>query len=118
MFFCFRNAENAYVRRRGVRQESHSKCLPPLLMYTDALLTGWGAYRLDLTVAGVWSCGEKEFHINVFEMMAVILALNAFLDRLTGESVVLMSDNATNSKEIWNYLRVLDRASTADFLFF
>ena len=34
-------------------------------------------------------------HISVLEMKAVLLVLTAFLDRLTGESVVLMSDNAT-----------------------
>ena len=39
----------------------------------------------------VWSWEEKELHINVLEMKLVILALDTFYNRITGESVVLMS---------------------------
>ena len=59
------------------------------------------AHRLDLTVAGVWSWEEWNLHINILEMKAVILAFNAFLDRFTGEPVVLTSDSTT----IITYLR-------------
>ena len=69
----------------------------PLLLHTDASLLGWGTHLLDLTASGgaVWSQEESSLHINVLEMKAVVLALAAFLPQLSGQSVVLMSDNAT-----------------------
>ena len=42
----------------------------------------------------MWSQGKNELHINVLKMKAVQLALNTFLTRIKGESVLLMSDNA------------------------
>ena len=45
--------------------------------------------------AGVCSREERELHINVLEMEAVQLALNAFLPRILGELVIVMSDSAT-----------------------
>ena len=56
---------------------------PPSLLYTDASLTCWDAHLLDLTTAGVWSHGEKE----LLERKVVLLALNAFLDRITGATM-------------------------------
>ena len=43
--------------------------------------------------SGVWSQEESSLHINMLEMKAVFLALVAFLPRLSGQSVVLMSLN-------------------------
>ena len=43
-------------------------------------------------MAGVWSREEKDLHISILEMKALILALNAFLDKVTVELVVLMSN--------------------------
>ena len=68
---------------------------PALLLYTNASLTDWGTHPLKLAVAGVWSLKCREFYIKVLEMKLVILALNALLDRLEGESVILMSNNTT-----------------------
>ena len=48
-----------------------------------------------LTAADVRSCKESCLHINVLEMLAVMLALAAFLPQLSGQSVVLMSHNTT-----------------------
>ena len=69
--------------------------LPPLL-FTSASQTGCRAHLQDLTVAGIWSLVEKDFHINIMEIKAVQLAQNVFLSRMMGESVVLMSDNVTH----------------------
>ena len=68
---------------------------PSLLLFTDAPLSGWGAHLLDLTASRVWSQEERFLHINVLEMWAVVLALAAFFPQLCGQSVVLMSNNAT-----------------------
>ena len=59
-----------------------------IVHYTDASLTCWGAHLLNLTAASVLS-------------QEVILALNTFLDQVSMESVILMSDKAT----IVTYLR-------------
>ena len=45
--------------------------------------------------AGVGSQEEKELHINILEVKTVVLALNAFLGNISGESVVLVSNNTT-----------------------
>ena len=42
----------------------------------------------------MWSWEERQLHINILWMKVVILALKAFLNRLSGESIILMSDNA------------------------
>ena len=68
---------------------------PSLLLYTDASVASWGVCVLDLMAAGV-SSREKVLLINILEMKAVVLAAqNTFLNRITGESVVLMSANTT-----------------------
>ena len=69
--------------------------LPSLLLYTDKSLSGWGTHILDLTASGVWSEEKSQEHINVQEMRAVELALASFLPQLAGQSVVLISDNAS-----------------------
>ena len=66
-----------------------------LSLYIDTSLSGWGAHLLNLTTSGVWSEEESQGHINVLEMRAVELALVSFLPQLAGQSVVLMSDNAS-----------------------
>ena len=69
---------------------------PPSLLYTNASMTCWGAHLQDLTPAGVWSQKEeKKLCIILLEMKAVQLPPIAFLPRVLGESVILMSNNAT-----------------------
>ena len=67
---------------------------PSLSSITHGSVTSWDAHLQDLTMAGVWS-REKALHINIPEIKAVQLALNAFLTRVLGELVILMNDNAT-----------------------
>ena len=71
-------------------------CPPPeMLLFTDASLEGWGAHLQELTASGRWSQAERDLHINLLEMKAVLMALHAFQDRLMNHSVGLMSDNTT-----------------------
>ena len=51
---------------------------PDLHLYSDASSSGWGAHLLDQNVSGVWSAQEKLLHINLLEMRALFLALQAF----------------------------------------
>ena len=67
----------------------------PLLLHTNTSLLSWGAHLLDLMALRVWSQKESSLHINVLEMKAVVLALASFLPQLSGQSVILMSYNAT-----------------------
>ena len=70
--------------------------LPPCLsLYTDASLSGWGAYLLDFTASGMWPAVETQKHINALEMRAMEPALTSFLPQLVGQSVILMIDNAS-----------------------
>ena len=68
---------------------------PDLRLFTDASLLGWGAHLLDQFVSGTWTEEESREHINLLELKAVFLALQAFQHRVVGQSVALMCDNST-----------------------
>ena len=68
---------------------------PDLHLYSDASSSGWGAHLLDQNVSGVWSAQEKLLHINLLEMKALFLALQAFQDDVAGHHVTAMCDNST-----------------------
>ena len=56
---------------------------PDLRLYSDASRSGWGVHLLDRSVSGVWSQEEISSHINLLEMKALFLALQAFKDLVT-----------------------------------
>ena len=68
---------------------------PDLHLYSDASLSGWGAHLLDQNVSGVWSDQEKLLHINLLEMKALFLGLQAFQEDVIGHHVTAMCDNST-----------------------
>ncbi|XP_069122369.1 uncharacterized protein [Argopecten irradians] len=55
-----------------------SKPAPTMTLFTDASMTGWGAYLDGHCRSGEWSGDQLSEHINVLEMRAVLLALQAF----------------------------------------
>ena len=61
--------------------------VPDLHLYSDASSSGWGAHLLDQNVSGVWSDREKLLHINLLEMKALFLGLQAFQDDVSGSDV-------------------------------
>ena len=67
---------------------------PDLHLYSDASSSGWGAHLLNQNVSGVWSDQEKLLHINLLEMKALFLGLQAFQD-VAGHHVTAMCDNST-----------------------
>ena len=67
---------------------------PSLLLYIDVSMTGGGTHLQDLTLMES-GLGEKELLNNVIEMKAAQLTLNAFLPRILGKLVILMSNNTT-----------------------
>ena len=68
---------------------------PDLHLYSDASSLGWGAHLLDQNVSGVWSDQEKLLHINLLEMKALFLGLQAFQEDVAGHHVTAMCDNST-----------------------
>ena len=51
---------------------------PDLHLYSDASCSGWGAHLLDQHVSWVWSDQEKLLLVNLLEMKALFLCLQAF----------------------------------------
>lgn len=68
---------------------------PKLTLFTDASLSGWGAYLEGRSVSGLWSPLELEDHINVLEMRAVLLALRHFIEVVQGQPLLIATDNST-----------------------
>ena len=68
---------------------------PDLHLYSNASSSGWGAHLLDQHVSGVWSDQEKLLHINLLEMKALFLGLQAFREEVIGHHVTAMCDNST-----------------------
>src|SRR4029434_10407998 len=54
---------------------------------------GWGAVCEGRGVNGLWSVTEAVSHINVLELRTVVLALRHFLPRLSGQHVLVRTDN-------------------------
>ena len=68
---------------------------PPSLLYIDVSMTGWGTHLQDLTLMESGLGEEKELLNSVIEMKAAQHTLNAFLPRILGKLIILMSNNTT-----------------------
>ena len=67
---------------------------PDIELRTDASSKGgWGAVCLSQSAGGRWSMSEREYHINVLELLAVEYALKSFDTLLLGKHVKVLSDN-------------------------
>jgi len=75
---------------------------PDLRLFTDASTEGWGAHILDAQAEGRWSATQQKLHINVLELLAVLLALQALEHLVTGRHVLAMTDNTTVVGQIRN----------------
>ncbi|MEL7079583.1 MAG: reverse transcriptase domain-containing protein, partial [Cyanobacteria bacterium J06582_2] len=69
---------------------------PPVsaVIHTDASTTGWGGYWGNQTAQGTWSFLFQRFHINLLEMMAVLLVLK-HLKPPKNSHIRLIMDNMT-----------------------
>ena len=67
---------------------------PDLHLYSDVSCSGWGAHLLDQHVSGVWS-DQKLLHINLLEMKALFLGLQALREDVIGHHMTAMCDNST-----------------------
>ena len=66
---------------------------PSLTLTTDASRLGWGAVLPPFRASGLWSREESRLHINSLELQAVFLALQEFESVVSGQSVLVQSDN-------------------------
>jgi len=69
--------------------------LATLQVFTDASLEGWGGHLNFQTVRGIWDIQERNLHINVLEMLAVLKVLKHFLHVIQNKHVLICSDNLT-----------------------
>ena len=66
-----------------------------VFLFTDSSAVGWGAHMDRRTASGRWSEAMKELHINVLELNAIWLGLQAFEDILQDSNVAIMCDNVS-----------------------
>lgn len=64
-------------------------------IFSDASLTGWGAYCEGESIGGIWSESEQQYHINHLELIAVYFALKSFANHIHNTSILLRVDNTT-----------------------
>ena len=66
---------------------------PDVKSFSDASRNGWGCHTGDITAGGRWAVGEQAFHINLLELKACWLALQAFLKDATNMHDYTYMDN-------------------------
>ena len=64
-------------------------------MFTDASQSGWGAVLGALALEGQWNEHEKNLHINVLELRAVVNAVSHWKSVLAGHLLTVFTDNST-----------------------
>uniref|UniRef100_A0A0A9WIU8 Enzymatic polyprotein n=1 Tax=Lygus hesperus TaxID=30085 RepID=A0A0A9WIU8_LYGHE len=62
---------------------------------SDSSLTGWGAVSGEEEISGCWPTEDRQLHINVLELKAIMLALQHFAKKLKHVNVLVRSDNKT-----------------------
>ena len=81
------------VRLRG--GVSLSLPAPDISFFSDASDVGWGALVGEHHASGLWLPHQKALSINMRELLAVQLGLQAFEHLIVGMSVALFCDNTT-----------------------
>ena len=81
--------ENIQKAERKIRLQA-----PKVEICTDASTSGWGAHRGQATAGGRWTKKEKEDHINVLELKAVLFGLKSLCSK-EDDYVRVLTDNTT-----------------------
>lgn len=66
-----------------------------LEIYSDASLSGWGAFCNGKRTHGFWNETESQYHINELELWAALFSLKCFTANIKNCSVLLRIDNTT-----------------------
>ena len=72
-------------------RQSHYK----LTIFSDASLTGWGAFCGDGLAFGQWSAAERTLHINCLVLLAAFNGLKSFASNMPQSEILLKIDNST-----------------------
>lgn len=64
-------------------------------IFTDASMTGWGAFCEGKKDHGLWSFEKSKLHINQLELKAALLALKCFASNVSNCEILLRIDNTT-----------------------
>lgn len=64
-------------------------------IFSDASLTGWGAYCNDNRAFGYWTKEERLQHINILELKAAFFALKLYAKDINNTEILLRIDNTT-----------------------
>ena len=75
--------------------EPNSPPATEMVITSDASKMGWGTTYGNLSTNGRWSKPESALHINVLELKATFLAVQAFLKNQSNLTVKLRLDNRT-----------------------
>ncbi|XP_057339462.1 uncharacterized protein LOC130676967 [Microplitis mediator] len=65
------------------------------IIFSDASLSGWGAFCDKKGAHGLWNQEERALHINHLELKAALLALKCFASDLRDLEILLRVDNTT-----------------------
>ena len=68
---------------------------PELEIYSDASLSGWGAFCDGVRTGGPWTKADKGKHINELEVMAAFFALKSFASLSRKIAIRIFIDNTT-----------------------
>lgn len=66
-----------------------------LEIFSDASLSGWGAYCRGKSVFGWWTMSQTKHHINILELHAIFFGLKSFASNLKNCSILIRTDNTT-----------------------
>ena len=83
------------VERGSAERVSLSLPAPDISFFSDASDVGWGALVGEHHASGLWLPHQKALSINMRELLAVQLGLQAFEYLILGMSVALFCDNTT-----------------------
>jgi hypothetical protein len=91
--------------------------VPDLEIFSDASMTGWGAYCNGIRTRGSWTLLDTKKHINELELIAALYAVQAFTFDSRKISIRIYLDNMTAVAYInhggGTRSKVLTRVSTA-----
>lgn len=83
-------ASNIHTQYRHINRGN-----PDLVIQTDSSTLGWGYSFNGKTGGGRWSQEEKQSHINVLELRAILFALKTLRDNIQNLHVKILSDSST-----------------------
>lgn len=81
---------NLMTSRRTIKRMQFAREI-----FSDASITGWGAFCNGHQAYGHWKAEQSKLHINQLELKAALLALRCFASDLTDCEILLRIDNTT-----------------------